>query len=99
MKRFIAMAAIPAAVLATGIFAISSPAHAAAPPSCVSWARGSNAYSGTIVNNCGPEGSSQRVRVTWQVAPDSACYTVAAHSRKNVSSRLTWARYGGLQSC
>ncbi len=99
MKRFLAMVAIPVAAMGAGVFATATPAQAAAPPSCVSvWVQ--NPRLVYITNNCGPEGSSQRVEVDWGWAsPTSPCVTIAAFSGRYVSSISPVASYTELRSC
>lgn len=95
MKRFLATAAIPAAVLGAGIFVIASPAQAAVP-SCVGWRPTSSPTSIIVDNACS---TSQRFKIVWRYAPDSNCKTQAGITSKGYFTPSPTGEFDRLTNC
>ncbi|GAA4182034.1 hypothetical protein GCM10022252_07330 [Streptosporangium oxazolinicum] len=96
MRKSIARAAIIATFAGASLAVAVAPASAGAKPSCVS-VNVKSFNNITMTNNCS---TSHRLKVVWNNARDSGCFTVAVGASKDVNAyNQPLASYDKVVTC
>lgn len=96
MKTSLKRLAVVTTLAGASLFAVTTPAFAAPKPSCVSVdVRSFNHV--IMYNNCS---TTQRLRVVWDYARDSGCFSVSSGGSKDVNAyNQPLAQYDKVVTC